>query len=252
MFRKRKTDPVPPPPAPAPGTVEYQPMPSFEEAAKCGSGYADASILADLKTSWFYQGEPRLTELPDFFGPFFTAVALAAEWSKGRPLRVLDFGGATGRYGDYAKTLYPNVAFDWAVVETPLYADYAKATGLAATLYTSLDDVPGSVDLILFSGVLQYIPDLRAVLSHRIVRQAETVFITRTPTAEAEQAFVQRVHYANGPVEHAARIISQPELSGILSESHKPVVSWRLHHHLGVMGVVAAPSMIWRRTTSCA
>ena len=66
----------------------------LEEAGLHHESYLDPALLAELQSSWFYVGDPRLTDLPDFFGPFFSAIAVAHLRHPDRMLHVADFGGA--------------------------------------------------------------------------------------------------------------------------------------------------------------
>jgi putative methyltransferase (TIGR04325 family) len=250
LFRKKPPPLVNPPAPPPPGTVEYQPMPSFEAAhIQAGAGFSERALLNELASSWFYTGEPRLTDVPDFFGPFFTAIAVAYVEAGNRPLRVLDFGGATGRYRDYAAAMFSGrIALEWLVVENEIYAEYGRSRNLPVSFYTSLDDVPGTIDLAIFSGVLQYVRTWQDTLLHPIIAASPHVFITRTPIAEDEQSYLQTAHYTWGSIKHAARVLTPSGISAAMP-NHRQFSSVALEQHLGSMGLFGAPAMLWRRFT---
>jgi len=249
MFKKRKVVAISPRPAPAPraGTVEYMRTDSFEEAERlAGAGYSNDAVLSDLQSSWFYIGEPRLTDTPDFFAAFFAVLGLAASRFPHRQLRVLDFGGATGRYSAYASAFFHGVTFNWHVVETEMYAQRGRIMTPDATFSTSLNEIAEGIDVAIFSGVLQYLKDWKSVLDHPVTRSASLVFITRTPVGK-EAAFLQSAHYSTGSMLLPSRVIPKDELESLLSRSHRLHASWLFEHHLGELGVVSAPSAIWSR-----
>lgn len=234
-------------------SVSHEPKATFAEAqAAAGQGYLDPASLAESLSSWFYTGAPRLTDLPDFFGPFFSAVAIAHLRHPERELRVLDFGGVIGRYRDYVDAMFSGtVKTRWTIVETALYVEHGKAAGYPDVSFEfSLDNVAGPVDLAIFSSVLHYVPDWKSPLLHPVVRAAEHVFITRTPVADAEIPFLQTVNYTDRVSLRAARILNRAELQETLEATHSLFTSWALEHHLGKMGIQQAPSMLWRRRKS--
>jgi putative methyltransferase (TIGR04325 family) len=230
-------------------SVEYQRVPSFADAKQsAGDGYSNPELLSELQSSWFYVGEPRLTDLPDFFGPFFTAIAIAHLSNQDRQIRVLDFGGAIGRYGAYASAMFSGkIPLEWIVVETEMYAKKGRDLGVDAQFYQTVDDVPGSVDMVIFSGVLQYLENWRSILANPVVTSAPLVFISRTPIGATETPFLQVAHYDWGTVKLAATIIAADDLSKTLGSTHALFASWALEQHLGELGVTSAPSQIWKK-----
>ena len=232
-------------------SATHTPLGSFAVAIKAaGDSNLDSALLADLQSSWFYVGEPRLTDLPDFFGPFFTAVAVACLKHPDRVLHVADFGGAIGRYRAYVDAMFSGaVNLRWTVIETPLYVDHGRATNQPNVAFeSSFDDVRAQINFAFFSGVLQYLPDWKAVLGHAAVRNAKNIFITMTPLGAEERPFLQTVTYESGVVRMAARVIPQTDLFAHLGASHALFTSFALEQHHGVpMGIFAAPAMLWKK-----
>jgi putative methyltransferase (TIGR04325 family) len=165
-------------------------------------------------------------------------------------LHVADFGGAIGRYRAYVDAMFSG-ALDlrWTVIETPLYVDHGRATNPPNMAFEyALDDVKEPVNFVLFSSVLQYLPSWKTVLDHPAVRNAENIFITRTPLGPEERPFLQTVTYESGIVRLAARVIPQADLFAHLGASHALFTSFSLDNHLGdPMGIFAAPAMLWTR-----
>ena len=79
------------------------------------------------------------------------------------PCRVLDFGGACGAHHKLATLFFDDVAFRWAVVETPSMV--RKARVLETSSLKFFEDIPSaliwleSVDLVSSNSVLQYLKD---------------------------------------------------------------------------------------------
>ncbi len=91
-----------------------------------------------------------------------TAAAACQRGTK--PLRVLDFGGALGTSYYLAKALMPG-AYQWAVVESAVFADAARGLGQDTSelrVFPSISEAMGwlgGVDLLYSSSTLQYLPD---------------------------------------------------------------------------------------------
>jgi putative methyltransferase (TIGR04325 family) len=86
-----------------------------------------------------------------------------ADRPPGTPCRVLDFGGACGVHHKLATLLFPDAAFQWAVVETPSMV--RRARPLETDSLKFFEDIGSartwleSVDLLNSNSVLQYLED---------------------------------------------------------------------------------------------
>lgn len=117
-----------------------------------------------------------------------TLVGLAATWSTGRSLTVLDFGGQAGFHYFIARAVLPSdILLDWRVVETR--AMVAAAARLETRELSFFDSISAAVtkdtygippDLVFASGVLHCIPEPLRALHELVSVQAPTIYITRT------------------------------------------------------------------------
>jgi putative methyltransferase (TIGR04325 family) len=114
------------------------------------------------------------------------------------PRVVLDVGGACGAtYFRLRRLLDREV--EWHVLETSVMA--ARGHALSDGSLHFHDEMPDiQPDVILASGVLQYMPDPIAGLATILARHPHTIVLTRTALAEHPTSIVQRTRLAdNGP-----------------------------------------------------
>jgi len=98
-------------------------------------------------------------------------------------VRVLDFGGASGHYFDVAAAAYPDVSWQWTVVETPIMASLA-ANSMAGRSISWTSDLDAALhkrwDFVLASASLNYVPEpLKALTA--LGRTAPYALLTRLP-----------------------------------------------------------------------
>ncbi|MEA3025264.1 MAG: hypothetical protein QOF91_549 [Alphaproteobacteria bacterium] len=159
--------------------------PSFESAmAACGDGY-NAGDLADV-VSFMTTAVPvnKHAFAPEQAVYSILAVALAGAQVSGRPLTVLDFGGACG-FAYFRVSPAVSVPLQWAIVETPAMAERAAKTGQGKfSAYPDLSEAAkslGQIDLIHASGSVQFMPDPIATLKDFAALQPRYIAITRFP-----------------------------------------------------------------------
>ena len=228
----------------------YRPRKSFREAAAdAGGGYLAETVPERAGVG---PTTPSLANLPDFFAPFFTMLSIASLDKAGQCLRVLDFGGAQGGYAEYAAAFFfsNRIPVEWNVVETEQHVGRGRELGGPVRFYSSVSEIPGDLDIAIFSGVLQYLEDWQGPLSHPKVRAANIIYIARTPTGARYKPFLQTVRSAAGIVKYAGAVLSQGEIEEILSPTHTMFASWWLDHDMDWLGMIAAPPMIWTKRGS--
>jgi putative methyltransferase (TIGR04325 family) len=114
-----------------------------------------------------------------------TATLMAAAARRGGRLAVLDFGGAFGEYfhqnGEFLRHLQ---AVEWHVFEQPAVVERAMRGHATAALrfHADLGEALGAAapDVVLLSGVLQYLPDPYGLLGELAAREPPFVAIDRT------------------------------------------------------------------------
>lgn len=100
-----------------------------------------------------------------------------------RHVRVLDFGGGLG------SSYWQNVGHerststDWTIVERPALVSLAQQLPTHPITYTSdLEQaLESEFDIVIFSSVLQYLPDPHRVLRQVHASSCRTVLVDRTP-----------------------------------------------------------------------
>ncbi|MEA2979506.1 MAG: hypothetical protein QOF09_1329 [Alphaproteobacteria bacterium] len=159
--------------------------PSFQAAlAVCGDGY-NADDLADV-VAFMTMAVPvnKHAFAPEQALNSILAVAMAGTGISGRPLTVLDFGGACGfHYFRVSPTV--NMPLKWAIVETSAMAERAAKTGQGKfAAYTDLAEAAkslGQIDLVHASGSIQFVPKPIATLRDLAALQPRYISIARFP-----------------------------------------------------------------------
>ncbi len=108
--------------------------------------------------------------------------------SRGR-LSVLDFGGALGSSYRLAKPwMEPLDSLTWHIVEQPGFVETGRRSYESDELrfFASMEEAAtaSTPDIILFSGVLQYLDNPYEILERAKKLGAETVFVDRNPKSE--------------------------------------------------------------------
>jgi putative methyltransferase (TIGR04325 family) len=160
----------------------FEVVESWDDAERGCIGY-EQSTLEDGGSGKASAGEethrPTSRDLQ-----FIAAVGICLEASRpGSHVRVLDFGGAFGHYFHVATSAFPNVSWEWTVVETLTMVTLAARTEVGQSIrWTS--DLDSALDerwdFVLASGSLQYVPDPIRVLT-KLGRMAPYVLLTRLP-----------------------------------------------------------------------
>jgi putative methyltransferase (TIGR04325 family) len=170
---------------------------TWAEAARAGTGYTAAEILTRVEhaASQVERGEAAFERdsvaFPTMEWPFPLLAALlrAAVRARGR-LNVLDFGGSLGStYRQCRQFLGAVTPLRWSVVEQSHYVERGRARFQTDELRFH-HDLEESVreaapDVVLVSGVLQYLEDPYQVLDQLSTIGARTIVIDRTPWSEA-------------------------------------------------------------------
>jgi putative methyltransferase (TIGR04325 family) len=105
---------------------------------------------------------------------------------------VVDFGGGLGGTYHQCRPLLANVrGLHWKVVEQKAFAECGQREFQTDVLqfYGDLDAAAAETkpDVVLFSGVLQYLPEPEQVLAQTVAMGPEYVVIDRTPFLDDAQ-----------------------------------------------------------------
>ena len=122
-------------------------------------------------------------------------VALAHIGNVGRAVRVVDFGGADGRYLALLETVFPAQAFDWTVVELPDVVESMRERSRPGLTFSAdlEDSLAESADIVFASAALNYVPEPMGLLD-RFMDSSSLIILTRLPLwpIPAHRVAVQR------------------------------------------------------------
>lgn len=169
---------------------------TWEEAAARCTGYDAAPILVKVldatlkvkRSEAAYERDSVVFEEIEFAWPVTAALMWAAAQSGGR-LDVLDFGGALGSSYFQNRTLLANLPeVRWSVIEQVHYVEAGREHIQDDTLrfYSSIDSclAENKPNVVLFSSVLQYLPQVERVIKQIDDSGATTLIIDRTPFSD--------------------------------------------------------------------
>lgn len=218
-------------------------------ASQASEGYDSESILSNVcyatskvKAGDFaFERDAVLFEKGEYPFPLITVLLHAAIENGGR-LNVLDFGGALGSSYYQCRSFLGVVAqLRWCVVEQTHFVECGKREFENGVLsfYESVDAVVGEVspDVVLVSGVLQYIPEPEAVLQALIRMGASYIVIDRTPFADdgKQVISVQKVPKTINRSSYPLWLFSEEALKKPLLQTYTEIASFDAVD--GVLGV---------------
>ncbi|MBQ7206527.1 MAG: methyltransferase, TIGR04325 family [Lentisphaeria bacterium] len=209
---------------------------SWSEAAARSEGYDAAHILEKVisATREVLAGNAVFERDSILFreeSPNYPLIAhlLAAAWGK-RELDVLDFGGALGSVffqNRRALSRFDRIA--WRIVEQPHFVaagrELFKDHG-SVFFYGSVEQAlaEGTPDVILFSSVLQYLPDYEVLLKKIKAAGCPHVFMDRTLLFEDENTAhrfcVQHVSPEIYEASYPVQIFPEKELTAIMAPEY--------------------------------
>jgi putative methyltransferase (TIGR04325 family) len=110
-----------------------------------------------------------------------------AALSAARPIdgviRVLDFGGGYGSLYEILRWLYPDLRFDWTIVELPALVARGAEMGASVEKHFASEIPAGRFSLVIASGALHYLPDPAATFARLVAIESPAHFIGRVPIA---------------------------------------------------------------------
>lgn len=209
---------------------------TWKEAQKVSGGYDRADITRKVYEAEIRVRQGKAADARDgvsfntvqFSLPVMAALGRIA-CVCGRPLRVLDFGGAFGGLYRQYKAFGLPAGVSWTVIEQPSLVSAGRETFESEELHfcVSIEEALAGEppDVILLSSVLQYLerPDeiIRAVSAARMAH----VVIDRTPFFDAEQDLltVQRVPPEIYDASYPCWIFSRSRLLRALAPNYRLV-----------------------------
>jgi putative methyltransferase (TIGR04325 family) len=201
---------------------------SWEEASAHASGYDQTSILEKVKSSvtevlngnavferdgvLFFQEDPNYPLLTAFF----------RSTADKKELKVLDYGGGLGSVFFQNRKFFSHFeTISWRIVEQKNFVTAGRALfrkyDVPVTFYDSLEGAlrDWTPDIILFSSVLQYLPEYRSILQNVKQLGAECIILARCLVFEKESLHrycVQKVESSIYKASYAVQVLNRQEL----------------------------------------
>lgn len=166
--------------------------PSWDRASVKAKGYSDEKIINQVtqavELSLNYEDGYARDGI--FFDdkkiPLELAAAINFIGNDSDLLVVIDFGGGLGEtYRQVRRFLRSSINIMWFIVEQDHFVDVGKASYQTSNLkfFKSMDELPlnQTPNIIIFSGVLQYVKNPLAIISKSIDLGVNWIFVDRTP-----------------------------------------------------------------------
>jgi putative methyltransferase (TIGR04325 family) len=214
---------------------------SWEAAKLRSSGYDQASILektisateiAVRSKSQVYDRDSVIFRNPIVPFPLLAFLLLESSRRGGR-LAVLDFGGSLGSTYRQCRPFLTHLSFlRWSIVEQPRVAKVGseRFTTNALRFYGSIEeaiveDVP---DVVIFSGVLQYLDEPYKILANAVAFKPSFIIIDRNPYSEtnSDKVSLQIVSDAIFPARLPFRIFGDNSLENWLAPAYRKVAEF--------------------------
>jgi len=227
---------------------------TWEQAAAQATGYDAPEILAKVAEATrkvrngeaAFERDSVLFSEPQYPYPLIAALLRVAAKHDGR-LSVVDFGGALGStYYQCRSFLAGLPEVKWCVVEQPQFVSKGREefANEVLTFADSIEDACTAImpNTIIFSSVLQYVPDPWAILRGVRELDIQNVIIDRTPVISANhdiiamQTVPKRISSSSypirlftrgsllNPLDNEYRILAEFEaVDGILGDFVRPV-----------------------------
>lgn len=207
---------------------------NWEEAAAKADGYDAAPILdrvykatlAARDGSAVFERDGVLFDTRHDPYPLLAVLMRAAALS-GDKLCVHDFGGALGSSYFQCKPWLADLAkVTWCVIEQPHFVatGNAKLVDESLVFFESLEKASrnGMPDIVLFSGVLQYLPDPMTILAQALELRPRCIMIDRTPIIAGDRDVV-RLQKQSGHMirsSYPVRLFAEQSLLGAMAKEY--------------------------------
>lgn len=166
---------------------------TWEEASALCEGYASDAIIQRVRAAALRVKDGQAAcerdgatfDKADHPWPVLAAIFRAAQRCK-RGIRLLDFGGSLGSlYFQTREFLGHETISEWCVVEQPNFVAAGQREFADEILSFHTDGKScaqnGEVDVLLLSGVIQYIPKAHQLLDEMVSWRPRHIVVDRTP-----------------------------------------------------------------------
>ena len=166
------------------------------------------------------------------------ALLLAA---KGRDtLRILDYGGGFGHFFSVGKAVLPDVALEYHCKDLPGIVAEGRRVNPLVVWHCDDSCLDENYDLVILSGVLQYVPGWQALLRRVASAVRGYCFVMGVPAVERAPGYVaiQRIH---GAVAHYAILNRAEVLATLEGEGLTMVREFLLDEHPAIPAAPEQP-----------
>lgn len=171
----------------------------WSEAERQCTGYSapvilertSAALLKVKRGEAVYERDSVLFDKPQYPFPVLSGLLRAGLIGGGR-LSVVDFGGSLGSsYFQCRRFLRAAGVVEWSVIEQPAYVRCGREQFADGELrfYETIEECLArhQPDVLLLSGVLQYLPDPYGALDRLLSHRLRHVIMDRTPFLESDR-----------------------------------------------------------------
>ena len=212
--------------------IKVIPALDWEDAKKKSHGYQSRDILDhDLRAALNLLNSPIDVFIPPLTQYFITILSKIIhsrpEFFKAPVLRVIDFGGSWGANFKLATNFFPNVHFDWTIVEQEYNFKILNSFSKLNLRWTNKIDFGTHYDVGLFSASLQYLEQPYEVLS-QVLNVSNHLILGRMPVYEVpedlyfSQTVPKEIYEGSYPI----RVFSWEKLKSHLTHDCKIVHYW--------------------------
>ncbi|MGB3946507.1 MAG: methyltransferase, TIGR04325 family [Bacteroidia bacterium] len=166
---------------------------SWASASAQASGYDSEIILNRVKNALLkvkngeavYERDSVIFDKVSYSFPLLSALSQVA-LKNNRKLNVLDFGGSLGSSYNQNKSFFSDLdQFNWCIVEQKHFVEEGKKTFADKNLhfFYTIEECMNNynIDVLLLSGVIQYLENPYQFLESIINSNVEYIFIDRIP-----------------------------------------------------------------------
>ncbi len=212
---------------------------TWEEAKKVTTGYEAAStakVMADRHRNFLRELSPSDFKVDHYreqpFHHLMASLAVIFADYRPNPIKVLDFGGGSATYFYLLRRVFPQLQFEWLVVEpAAMCAAHQEWEEKHLHWQVSLPEVVASsgkaFDLCVASGCLMYLDKPYDLLT-KLVHLGRYLFVNRIPihSIPEDQILIQKIPPVVHETSHPFWLFSEGKMLGFLSEMGKMRFSW--------------------------
>lgn len=213
---------------------------TWEEAKGSNLGYGEANILEKVRQAtleviagkYAYERDSVLFKNKEF--SFHILAYIAKLGIKKEKVVIVDYGGALGStYLQNRKFLESlPISIEYNVVEQNNFVEEGKKIFKEDKFIKfrySLDEIQEKIDLILFSGVLQYVDYYAKIILKALERNIPYIIVDRTPICCRERICIQRVADSMYAASIPVRVFKRDKLLNMFIGKYKLVYEFYSH-----------------------